>query len=810
MQPFMYRAIAWLSLAIGPTLCQASSADAAGGPSKRPFTIKDSIEISRIVETDAWTKLASQGERNAGKPIFSPDRRYFLLVTQRGNLKSDTLEGTIWLFNTQDVEAYVIGGSRLKPIPKKLVSVGATSDTPVIEDVRWIDGSQEIAFLGKSGNPNQRLFMVDVPGGAIRAVTEEEQFVTAYDVRGDTIAFTVLERKPPKEVIDGEVVVIEEKKLWELLYGKIPGTAENLVWGDKLNTYPSSLHIWKSGKDAGRTFLSGGKELRLFVPTLALSPDAKWVVTVAPVYQVPKPWEQHRANPLTPFLNWPSLEKHTGDINVAPFGWRPEQYVIINLETNEVEPLIDAPAGRDLGYGGIGTEAFWADRGERVIVTNTYMPLRKGREGQASLEMTGEGPVAALIDASTRTIQSTIALTSRAAAGEVGGQGREAQQIDWDGETQELTLEFQPGVTSSRETYAVRERGWEKNDGAEGRMRVGAGPTPRVVITVREDLNHAPALWAKHADTGAPLKIWDPNPQLESLGMGQASAYQWTDVKGRAWRGILVLPDGYDPKKRYPLVIQTHGYEPSRFFADGEFTTGSGGRALVANDIVVLQEMNMFLHFSSPEEGSDNLLGFEAAVRKLTKQGVIDPKRVGVIGFSRTCFHVLYALERRPELFSAAAITDGLNFSYFEYMILVNDPALTEIRRQEEAVYGGAPFGKSFANWASRATDMNLDKIQAPLLIGSLGKTSILFQWGIYSGLQGLGKPVEMRWGRNENMPHLLVQPAQRYASQQSAVDWFCFWLKGEERTEPSAEAGETPETLRAQYSRWRELRKVH
>jgi hypothetical protein len=45
---------------------------------------------------------------------------------------------------------------------------------------------------------------------------------------------------------------------------------------------------------------------------------------------------------------------------------------------------------------------------------------------------------------------------------------------------------------------------------------------------------------------------------------------------------------------------------------------------------------------------------------------------------------------------------------------------------------------------------------------------------------------------------HVLQNPAQRLASQGGSVDWFCFWLKGEE----------TPDAAKKeQYVRWRELR---
>ena len=45
-----------------------------------------------------------------------------------------------------------------------------------------------------------------------------------------------------------------------------------------------------------------------------------------------------------------------------------------------------------------------------------------------------------------------------------------------------------------------------------------------------------------------------------------------------------------------------------------------------------------------------------------------------------------------------------------------------------------------------------------------------------------------------------LRNPAARMASQGGSVDWFRFWLKGEEDSDPAKAE---------QYKRWRELRKL-
>jgi hypothetical protein len=45
---------------------------------------------------------------------------------------------------------------------------------------------------------------------------------------------------------------------------------------------------------------------------------------------------------------------------------------------------------------------------------------------------------------------------------------------------------------------------------------------------------------------------------------------------------------------------------------------------------------------------------------------------------------------------------------------------------------------------------------------------------------------------------HVMTNPTQRLASETSNVDWFRFWLKGEEDSDPQKAE---------QYVRWRRLR---
>ena len=314
-------------------------------------------------------------------------------------------------------------------------------------------------------------------------------------------------------------------------------------------------------------------------------------------------------------------------------------------------------------------------------------------------------------------------------------------------------------------------------------------------VYISENLNQAPVLSGKRTGAKNAVLLWDPNPQLASVALGNASLYQWRDKDGNLWSGILALPPDYNRNQRYPLVIQTHGFEPLKFFADGRYTTGSGGRALCARGIAVLQVDQPMKYFGNERDGSFQTEGFESAIEQLDKDGVIDPHRVGIIGFSFTCFHVLYALIHRPDLFVAASITDGNNLSYLQYLLWADIPFAQEFAEQ---MNGGIPFGAGLSTWARSAPGFNVDKIRTPLLISALEKDALVGEWEIYAGLRRLKKPVDMLWLRNENVPHVLVQPEQRFLSQQTAVDWFDFWLNRQEDLDNSKAA---------LYKRWRELR---
>lgn len=776
----------WLKFALSALWLTCMFADPAGARAeKHPFSIQDSIEIAYIINPIASTVIELRDTQPIGFPIFSPDRKHFLLISQRGVLRTNRLEATLWLFDRSAVWDYVSGRSNVPPVPKALATLSATSNTPVISNVRWLD-SNRIAFLGKDGTPYQRLFIGELASGSSKAITERNQYVTAYDISGDVVAYTALTSLEATRTAGDDVVDVIGKNIYSLLFSQSKPIDD--IDEEALQTYPSTLHVLRGGKEVAVSFRSDDRLLRLFIPTLALSPNGRWLITVAPVHSLPADWQDYEPN-----SKWDALRLRSGNTYAMADEnpWKASQYVLVNLDTGVVSPLVNAPAGRGLIFVA-PTRAFWFEDSRRAILTDTFLPLNDAPDRKQA----ATSPAVAMTDIVAHTV-SPICFLRQARTTDMSWFG--VDDISWDQSTHQVTVSYGNSQdTGGPQVPPAQKYSWRSGDSWEKATSTEfSGDADELSLAIVQGLDHPPVLTGRVQNHADELTIWDPNAQLNDVILGRVTTYHWKDKFGNGRDGLLSLPPDYDPRVRYPLVIQPYGYDPHRFFSDGAFTTGYGGRALSAHGIVVLQMGTLMTHYRSPDEGSFQVEGFESAINQLSEDGYIDRRHVGILGFSYTCFHVLYAITHRPDLFEAASITDGVNTSYMQY-ILATDHGVAQ--EQFEQTIGAKPFGRGLLQWYGAAPGFNFDLTRAPLLISALEKGQLLEQWENYACLRKLNKPVDLVWLRKENAPHILVQPAQRFLSQQMAVDWFRFWLKNEEDPDPGKAS---------QYQRWRELRKL-
>ena len=297
----------------------------------------------------------------------------------------------------------------------------------------------------------------------------------------------------------------------------------------------------------------------------------------------------------------------------------------------------------------------------------------------------------------------------------------------------------------------------------------------------------------------------DPNPEFQNLIIGDIELIEWKNALGYKAFGYLVKPPEYVPERRYPLVFV--GYRARHALRGG---TGDEYpvHVLAANGFVVLvyekptpygayESDSGLLDRGRARWGPDlfdvrmPLESFKSAIELLAERGLVDPARVGVTGLSNGTGHVNYSLIHSNVF--AAAITSSSEFG-------PNKGALTgswsERLIQYSRVIGmgtyPGPYGFLFPQMSLA---LNSERINAPLLI-NVGDAEHPWALEEVIALKKEDKPVEMIVYPDEG--HIKWHPTHRLSVYERNVDWFNFWLRGVEDSNPE----KVP-----QYARWRELR---
>lgn len=725
-------------------------------------------------EDDVGLALFEYAGRGAPGGIvkFSPDGRYFVVLTERGRLDLNAPEDTLWLFRTRDVQDFLRrrnGGPAPAPLP--LAQSSSDRNGPLIEDVKWLPDSTGVAFttLKKDSRCKyHQLALADVKTHTIRALTPEEQDVTGFDIRSNrSYVYTV---KAPQLLIPGPpgqhpAVASTGENFWAVAF------PDAIPDDHALMTPFAADGLWAVVDGVRRQVLRAESyETSENGMPLALSPDGHWLVTVLKTEHPPESWSKYKAPP--------GYEKMRLPLD-------PSSYYLIDLRTGARKILVNAPWGLNQDWHSYLQTARWSADGQSLILTDVFFPL----DVKDPLEISDREshPYIAVLRLKSGKLSKVLAVRAgldklRYAIKDVHFEGKHTVVVDFD---RSHYLPKQPPAAVFREQTPGH---WEQVAGDED-PRVLARS---VIVSERESINQPPQLVGRDKTGGGERVIWDPNPQLKQVELGSAEVIRWKDDTGYEWEGGLVEPPGYIPGKLYPLVIQTHGFSESQFLTNGIFTSAFAARALAAHGIVVLQMGWNVKDLDTPSEGPGVVAGFRSVVKKLADEGMIDPARVGAIGFSRSVYHVLYAATADPRLLAAASVTDGVDFGYFEYIMSVD----TGFAREADLINGGSPMRSGgMRRWLEHSPEFNVDKVAAPVLFLQPGIISATWNWGVYAGLRYLKKPVDLIVLQPGT--HVMTNPRQRLASEISNVDWFDFWLNGHEDSNPSKAE---------QYRRWKKL----
>ncbi len=755
------------------------------------FSVKDDIAMVRFSEPSSDPDIPGS---DTARP--SPDGDYVAIVTTEGLLAADKIESDLSVFRCKDLSAFLQGAGP-RPQPRVIASILSfphreqpVAYAPVIKDLLWSSDGKAIYFRGENGAGAYQLYLAKLDGSGFETLTPEDQSVDRFDVAGDTLVYraSILGDRHgrPDRSINADALVATGSRIQDLIFPDQLSTLEP-------ETFTVSVLRHTNGRWTARhtpgysvrdmTYLSS------FFP-FALSPHGSKLLALTPVLSIPNTWK--RFEPVTGYEYLrltPDLDGHRTSANEP---MRPQQYTLIDLTTGKLTSLVDAPNARSLAYYLDSSKVAWAANEKRVLATNTFLSMAEKDSSD------GQKPCAV----ASFDLPSLEARCLFFEGQDLNPSGLHVRDVSLGATNDEAVVTLTRGPKELVvQRYRFHENGWKlsgtssMDDARTASVEQEPSTVPGkrdVHVSVRQSLNEPPTLWVSNHQTGEARALWDPNPQFHQMRFGEASRYTWKDAAGRDWSGVLVKPVGFVEGKRYPLVVQMYSYVDGQFLTDGLYPTAFAARQLASVGFVVLQ-IKKKADTLSEADPQIHLEGYRSAIENLAAAGMVDRSRVGVVGFSWTCWYAVNAIIQDPKLFAAATIADGLDNSYMQYLIFgVGSP----LRRQMERIRGTSPFGDGLKKWVEEAPGFHLDQVQSPVRIEAINPGSVLQEWELYASLRIQNKPVDLIYFPHGT--HIHQKPMERLESQQGNVDWLRFWLQGYVDPDPAKQA---------QYKRWQALR---
>jgi dipeptidyl aminopeptidase/acylaminoacyl peptidase len=731
-------------------------------PPRNPFTVRDSIAMTKILEMNT-----PDGEQAAA--LFSPDRSHVVILTRHGDLQRDVNVDTLLLFDAGQIQPYLSSpDGKAAPRPKKLFTVDARQPWDEIAHLTWHD-NQELCFTAKSDSNFVQAYCLNITTGKVSQLTNSSVDVDSFAIGPDQVVYFTL-----ASTMDSGPRDVDWRSFSELI--EPDGAAAH---GSPLvELFTKSMN----GNQTRQIDMPVSRLSRMF-QQIWISPTGDYAISYRPTASWPSNWAEYKI-PHYELFGY-SADKMGGD-PTSPEVQNRTQYQLIDLRHGTARALINAPSGF-LEQNGTPPVVFWTSDGNSVIVSNTFLPLDSPNEEinhQREL-----GPAIAEVDLHSGKITEITPEPYPMPETERGTTAMEPiTSIDWDPKENVLTVRKRKGPSQA---FRKVDGAWKPEPAHDPK---NASPE-EFVVSRDEGLNERPKLYAAGGTCKCRKVLYDPNPQFDGFEFGHAELFDWTDTNGIKWQGGVTYPTSYVKGKKYPLVVQTHGFNANEFLIDGPdgYTTAFAAQPLANAGFVILQIADNRRAMTLDErEGPLYAEGFHAGIEKLVSDGLVDPSKVGLIAFSRTGWHTLHFLKQYPDFLAAVTLADAGLIGYVADIISVNSPK--DFKLQFAKVVGGI---QNPADWMSKSTMYKLSGIQTPVRLEANDPGSAIATWEMYSLLRSANRKVDFLYFPRGN--HILFSPRNRLGSQGGNVDWFRFWLQGYEDPDPKKAA---------QYVRWRTLKK--
>ncbi len=273
--------------------------------------------------------------------------------------------------------------------------------------------------------------------------------------------------------------------------------------------------------------------------------------------------------------------------------------------------------------------------------------------------------------------------------------------------------------------------------------------------------------------------------QLKGFTLAHREVTSWKSADGTTIEGVVYKPAGFDPKKKYPLLVVIHGgptgvdqpivsadryYPIERFVAKGALVLRPNyrGSAGYGEKFRALNVRNLGVG-----DYADVISGVDALIAK----GWVDKDRVGTMGWSQGGYISAF-IAASSDRFKAVSVGAGIS----DWMTYYANTDIT-------------PFTRQYLH-ATPWDDPEIYKKTSPISYIAKARTPTLIQHGendrrvpipnayeLRQALEDRGVPVKMVVYKG--FGHGINKPKQQRAVMEENEKWFAQYIWGEKPQEP-------------------------
>jgi dipeptidyl aminopeptidase/acylaminoacyl peptidase len=429
----------------------------------------------------------------------------------------------------------------------------------------------------------------------------------------------------------------------------------------------------------------------------------------------------------------------------------------------------DYPVSQKPPYGVAG----WTKDDRSVVVYDSYDLWELSPDGSAKPRR--------LTDGSAEEIRHRYVSLTQPAGGGRGGRGGGGASPEW--------------IDLDKPVYLSLEGRWTKKTGY---ARLENSKVERLVLLDKgvrslEKAKNAdtfvyqvgawdtsPNYFATAADFKNPRAVSDTNSFASQYAWGRAELIDYKNSKGDRLQGALYYPANYEKGKQYPMIVQIYEIESNQLHnwtAPSERTTYNPAVWSQKGYFVLRPDIT----FRPRDPGISALDCVTAAVKKALESGMVDARKVGLVGHSWGGYETTFILTQ-SNLF-AAGVAGGpltnLSSSYGEIYWNSGGPETNHVEVGQERME--VPLYEDPQAYIRNSAVYFANKLKAPLLL-SVGDKDGASDWHqdieLYNSARRAGKTCVMLVYEGEN--HAVAQKANQLDYHRRINAWFDHYLKGE------------------------------